>query len=78
MRLNRHFSSVFTRENIEVILWSDLKWPTMLNFTVTEPGVIILLSKLDMTKAVSPDKISPRVLKEAHLETVPVVTFFCN
>lgn len=62
--LNNYFASVFTTENTNLIPNIHHQTPFMKNFTITENGVYILLSKLNPKKAVGPDNISPRVLVE--------------
>jgi hypothetical protein len=76
--LNKYFNSVFTREDLNAIPWSRSKYPAMPDFTVTEAGVIKLLSNLNVKKAVGPDEISPRILREARLEIASVLTFIFN
>ena len=76
--LNNYFASVFTTENTNLIPNIHHQTPFMKNFTITENGVYILLSKLNPKKAVGPDNISPRVLVECAREVAPMLTYIFN
>jgi len=45
---------------------------------VTTPGVLKLLSQLDVRKSIGPDGISPWILKETSHEVAPILTFIFN
>ena len=64
--LNRQYQSVFSKENPSNIPHPDSPpQPTMPDITVTEAGVLKLLTELKPNKASGPDKIPPRILKLA-------------
>ena len=77
--LNEQYDSVFTDEDMNNI-------PKMGNSTVqdihklvvTEPGVIKLLKKLDISKAIGPDLIPSRILREAADQIAPFLTYIYN
>ena len=61
MLLNDFFSSVFTKENLEILpevtdkeLLSDLE-----DIVISESEVLKLLKELDASKAMGPDSINP-------------------
>lgn len=53
---------------------SDLGLPTIPNLIITEHGVQKLLANLNPYKAMGPDGISPRILKELSIELAPALT----
>ena len=62
--LNQHFQSVFTQKT-NTIIDSESPYPTLPSIppiTVTVPGVLKLLKRLDPSKSSGPDNIGPRVL----------------
>jgi len=61
--LNGHFSSVFTRENNESFQLSCHRYPDIPPIEVSSPGVVNLLTKLNVNKSTGPDGISPYILK---------------
>ena len=80
--LNSHFFSVFSQQ-IPMKLSALCKYFTNLfpnhendmpEIQVTEKGVLKLLQALNISKAVGPDGIRPRVLKELSSELVPIFT----
>ena len=52
--------------------------PTLYNMQFSSQEVINVISKLDANKALGPDDISPRVLKECSLELAPSLADLCN
>ena len=77
--LNSQFQSVFTRETP---LTEDHKasqeFPDIADVRFTVNGVKKLLENLDPSKAVGPDEIPPRVLKELASDIAPVLTEIFN
>jgi len=72
--LNDQFSSVFTREDLSSMPPTPTtKAPTIQDININTEGVAKLLSKLSPYKAPGPDKIPPRVLKEAANELAPAI-----
>ena len=61
--LNNYFGSVFTVEKDGSIPISTSLYRGMPDIQVTTPGVLKLLSQLDVRKSMGPDGISPRILK---------------
>ena len=45
---------------------------------VTSPGVVNLLTKLNVNKSTGPDGISPYILKETAHELSPLLTYLFN
>jgi len=76
--LNNYFGSVFTVEKDASIPISTSLYPDMPDIQVTTPGVLKLLSQLDVRKSMGPDGISPRILKETSREVAPILTFIFN
>ena len=80
--LNSFFASVFTTEDLNSIPAT----PNVLTnnndvlngITVTERDVLKCIDKLKVNKSQGPDKISPRILKEAKLELVTPLTLLFN
>ncbi len=64
--LNEQFESVFTREPDipHDLLPKNFPHPVMDNISITESGVLKMLQRLKPHKAMGPDHISARVLKE--------------
>ena len=79
--LNNFFASVFTKENTSV----DLPIPTKQNkgiflntFDFHENDVALAIDNMNVNKSPGPDKISPRILKEAKIEIVKPLTLLFN
>ena len=83
--LNQQFESVFSRPKAlslkflaELELWFQGIKPKnvigMPEITITVNGVEGLLKGLNPNKASGPDEISPRLLKELHVELAPILT----
>ena len=80
--LNSFFASVFTAEdlsNIPALPDVLINGNNVLNsIIVTEREVLKCIDKLNVNKSPGPDKISPRILKEAKLELVTPLTLLFN
>ena len=76
--LKNYFGSVFTMEKDGSIPISTSLYPDMPDIQVTTPGVLKLLSQLDVRKSKGPDGISPRILKETSHEVAPILTLIFN
>ena len=73
--LNNQFTSVFTRENTNMIpTLSGTPFPDMDHIEITVDGVTNLLSNLKSNKAGGPDKITARFLKEMASFLAPSLT----
>ena len=74
--MNLQFKSVFTEETDFQSQQKNLK-PGMPDITITTQGVLNLLRVIDEKKAVGPDDLSPRVLKElAEILADPITTIY--
>lgn len=70
---------MLTRENFDTL--PDLppsSIPTMNNIGITTGGVYKLLTNLNTPKAIGPDLMPTRVLKEASSGIAPVLAFIFN
>ena len=77
--LNAQFQSVFTRETpLTEEHKAEQEYPAIADVRFTVNGVRKLLENLDPTKAVGPDEIPPRVLKELASDIAPVLTEIFN
>jgi hypothetical protein len=77
--LNQQYDSVFTDENmLEIPELGDNSISDIGKLTVTENGVNKLLKNLNITKAIGPDLIPSRVLKEAAGQIKPFLTRIFN
>jgi hypothetical protein len=77
--LNSFYSKVFTAENTSNIPSpGGQPFPAMPNIDITVQGVSAQLKRLNPKKAQGPDEIPLRVLKEAHEELAPLLTFIFN
>ena len=79
--LNNFFASVFTKENTSV----NPPTPTSFNkgnflntFNFHENDVALAIDNINVNKSPGPDKISPRILKEAKSEIVKPLTILFN
>lgn len=79
--LNDYFSSVFTTEDVQ----SGLPTPapqsrdtTLPGFTITENELLSVMNSMNVNKTPGPDKISPRLLKEARNELLEPLTILFN
>ena len=73
--LNSQFTSVFTKEQYDAIPYTPVK-VTMPDISLTRKGVEKILKKLNVSKAMGPDNISPRILKELAFELSEVLAHF--
>ena len=69
---NGHFSDVFNKNEHTQVPLLDRSAPCMNDIVVSKDGVIKLLKGLSPSKALGPDKLHPRVLKELATELGPV------
>ena len=69
---NGQFSDVFTKSEYKRVPLMDRSAPFMHDIVVTKEGVTKLLKGLNPTKALGPDELHPRVLKELAMELGPV------
>ena len=79
--LAQQFASVMVEEpegEIPRLPNKELKTPPLSSICVTEEMVLKKLNKLDPTKSPGPDKIHPKVLKEAAASIAPALTTLYN
>ena len=69
---NGQFSDVFTKSEYKQVPLMDRSAPFMHDIVVTKEGVTKLLKGLNPSKALGPDELHPRVLKELAMELGPV------
>ena len=69
---NGQFSDVFTKSEYKHVSFLDRSAPFMHDIVVTKEGVSRRLSGLNPSKALGPDELHPRVLKELAMELGPV------
>ena len=69
---NGQFSDVFTKSEYKQVPLMDRSAPFMHDIVVTKGGVTKLLKGLNPSKALGPDELHPRVLKELAIELGPV------
>lgn len=74
--LNEQFSSVFTRENLNIIpgIMGPSQYPNITDLQVHPNGVSKLLKDLNPHKAGGPDNIAPTILKECANELGPALS----
>ena len=70
--LNGQFTDVFTKSEHSQVPLLDRSAPFMEDIVVTKEGVTKLLKGLNPSKALGPDELHPRVLKELATELGPV------
>lgn len=75
---NNYFQSVFTRDSGTTHPNLGINLPSIPDFNISVAGVSKLLCDINPKKSSGPDNISNRVLKEAHNEIAPVLTFIFN
>ena len=69
---NGQFTDVFNKNEYTQVPFLDRSAPFMNDIAVSKDGVIKLLSGLNPSKALGPDELHPRVLKELATELGPV------
>ena len=69
---NSQFTDVFTKSEHSQVPLLDRSAPFMEDIVVTKEGVTKLLKGLNPSKALGPDELHPRVLKELATELGPV------
>ena len=69
---NGQFTDVFTKSEYSQVPLLDRSAPFMEDIVVTKEGVIKLLKGLNPSKALGPDELHPRVLKELATELGPI------
>ena len=69
---NGQFSDVFTKSEYKHVPLLDRSVPFMHDIVITNEGVTKLLKGLNPSKALGPDELHPRVLKELAMELGPV------
>ena len=69
---NGQFTDVFTKSEHSQVPLLDRSAPFMEDIVVTKEGVTKLLKGLNPSKALGPDELHPRVLKELATESGPV------
>ncbi len=74
--LNRQFESVFIQEEHipSDLLPNTSPYPIMKDIQITELGVLKMLERLKPHKAMGPDEVGPRVLKELSSTIAPILT----
>ena len=71
---NGQFTDVFTKSECSQVPLLDRSAPFMEDIVVTKEGVTKLLKGLNPSKALGPDELHPRVLKELATELGPIFT----
>ena len=71
---NGQFTDVFTKSEHSQVPLLDRSAPFMEDIVVTKEGVTKLLEGLNTSKALGPDELHPRALKELATELGPVFT----
>jgi len=76
--LNRHFQSVYTHKTTTIINSKSPcpTLPSILPITVTVPGVLKILKRLDPSKSSALDNIGPRVLRELSSVVASLTVIF--
>ena len=69
---NGQFTDVFTKSEYSQVSLLDRSAPFMEDIVVTKEGVTKLLKGLNPSKALGPDELHPRVLKELATELGPI------
>ena len=69
---NSQFTDVFTKSEHNQVPLLDRSDPFMEDIVVTKEGVTQLLKGLNPSKALGPDELHPRVLKELATELGPI------
>ena len=69
---NGQFTDVFTKSGHSQVILPDRSVPFMEDIVVTKEGVTKLLKGRNPSKALGPDELHPRVLKELATELGPI------
>ena len=73
---NGQFTDVFSKNEHTQVPLLDRSAPFMNDIAVSKDGVIKLLKGLNSSKALGPDELHPRVLKQLETELGPVFAHF--
>ena len=73
---NGQFTDVFSKNEHTQVPLLDRSAPFMNDIAVSKDGVIKLLKGLNPSKALGPDELHPRVLKEVATELGPILLIF--
>ena len=72
--LNAQFHSVFINEgDTEIPDKGTSPHPTLTDYIISTDGISKLINNLEVNKAVGPDNISTRILKELSEHTAPIL-----
>ena len=72
VKFNGQFADVFTKSEYSKVPLLDRSAPFMDDIVVTKEGVTKLLKGLNPSKALGPDELHPRLLKELTTELGPI------
>ena len=75
---NGQFTDVFTKSEYSQVPLLDRSAPFMEDIVVTKEGVTKLLKGLNPSKALGPDELHPRVLKELATELGPILRIYSS
>ena len=75
---NGQFTDVFTQSRFNEAPLLDRSAQQMNDISVSTEGITKLLNSLNPSKAMSPDELHPRILKELAAELGPVFTHLLN
>ena len=75
---NDQFTDVFNKNEDTQVPLLDRSAPSINDITVSKDGVIKLLKGLNLSKALGPDELHPRVLKKLATELGPVIRLANN
>ena len=73
---NGQFTDVFTKSEYSQVTLLDRSAPFMEDIVVAKEGVTKLLKDLNPSKALGPDELHPRVLKELATELGPILRIY--
>ena len=73
--LSRQYTSVFTQDNpLEPVPDVPYSLPSMPDINIEENGILKLLKEVNVHKAIGPDLIPNRILKDCCVELAPILT----
>ena len=73
--LSRQYTSVFTQDNpLEPVPDVPYSLPSMPDINIEENGILKLLKEVNVYKAIGPDLIPNRILKDCCVELAPILT----